>query len=133
MSTDAKELIGIVVLVFVLKELFPFLLKIVQGKNGHSAGGQPVDFWQGQIRTAVNDAMVLAMVPIFTKQTAMLDRQTDILDELKDASKRHADALTENKFKLEAVKEDTGHTRSNMHGLREDVQSIVSRIPMPKI
>jgi len=71
--------VGGLLAVFILREVFKFILEFVSKKkaNGQrqelNAGERPVEFWQAEHRKAIGEIVVALIVPILANQTRILD------------------------------------------------------------
>jgi hypothetical protein len=103
-----------------LDRVFTFLSKKKNGQNGAS-GDRPVDYWQGQFKGIVSDALTVAIVPI-------LRQQANILEDLKTNSQRHTEMLLKASYTMDELKEGQAAARAGVQSVRESVTVALGRL-----
>src|SRR5438128_542592 len=97
-------------------------MSFVRGSNGKDqAGSQTTEFWRKQNKEGFSEVLKEAAIPI-------LQKQVEILDELKVNSSRLIEMQIKIQLSLDALMGRQESVNQNVHQLRTDMQNLGNNI-----
>ena len=110
--------VGGIFTVLVLRTVFEFLLK---GKrsNGNTAGDRSVEFWQTQSSDNLKNQIATNILPL-------LERQTNILEELKIGNSRVNESMIRSAIQHEEILKNLEHLRVSNHEIRNSLNLLTA-------